>query len=276
MAERCMLIFLRVTLLAALALIGFGAIDVIASRFHIPSISEHFAVAYIVGTIVALSFPTLRRYDITMSLIVVSSLFELAVGAKLGEARVLPLFADIVGLLLLYLPTTLDQARKRLRTAAPDGVFWPGFFGRRPLAIDQATESPGERRRPLGASVVTMAIAASAGCALVTGIAFATLCPQSMRPHLGNGQIERFGAFFVTAAAFASAFPRRPVLVATALVGVAIGLELSQLLVPGRDAGVPDAIEKSCGAVVGSASAWLARMVVLVVGSRQRAPTLRF
>ena len=275
MAERSILLFARVTLLATVALMSLGSIGVIGSGFHIPPISEHIAIAYLVGTLGAVSFPALRRYDLTMAFIVLSSLFEFAVGAQHGRAQVLPLSADIAGLLLQYFPTTQDQVRKQLRTAATAGSSCHPFLGRRSSEIDHATESSRERRRPLGASVVTMVIAAPAGCAIVAGIAFATLCPQFMRPHLCNVQIERFGAFFLTAAAFASAFPRRPLLVATVLVGVAIGLELSQLLVPGRDAGVPDAIEKSCGAVVGAASAWLARTVVLRVGVRRLPPTRR-
>jgi len=90
---------------------------------------------------------------------------------------------------------------------------------------------------------------------LVAGIVFATLGPQSLRPHLGDAQLERFGAYFVTAVALVLAYPRRPWTIALAVVAVAVLLELGQLIVPGRDAGVPDAIAKALGGVSGAAVA---------------------
>jgi VanZ family protein len=90
---------------------------------------------------------------------------------------------------------------------------------------------------------------------LVAGIVFATLGPQSLRPHLGNAQIERFGAYFVTAVALVLAYPRRPWTIALSAVTVAVLLELGQLIVPGRDAGIPDAIAKALGGVSGAAVA---------------------
>ena len=91
--------------------------------------------------------------------------------------------------------------------------------------------------------------------ALVAFIVFATLGPQSLRPHLGDPELERFGAYFVTAVAFVLAYPRRPWTIALAAVVVAAFLELGQLFVPGRDAGLPDAVAKALGGVSGAAVA---------------------
>jgi VanZ family protein len=91
--------------------------------------------------------------------------------------------------------------------------------------------------------------------ALVCFIVFATWGPQSLRPHLGDAQLERFGAYFVTAGAFVFAYLRRPWTIAVAAVAVAVLLEVGQLFIPGRDAGVPDAIAKALGGLSGAAVA---------------------
>jgi hypothetical protein len=87
----------------------------------------------------------------------------------------------------------------------------------------------------------------------VAGIAYATLCPIGMRPHLASADQERFGAYFVLGGAVALAAPRRWLSSTLFVVALAIGLEASQLLVPGRDARVGDALIKACGGVLGSA-----------------------
>lgn len=92
---------------------------------------------------------------------------------------------------------------------------------------------------------------------LVLGaIAFATLCPQDMRPHLAApGQMgadeERFGAYFILGVCAAFAFPRRANLVVFAVSITAFALEAGQLLVPGRDAGFTDACVKAMGGLWG-------------------------
>jgi len=87
---------------------------------------------------------------------------------------------------------------------------------------------------------------------LAAFIVFSTLGPQSERPHMGPAQLERFGAYFVTASAFVVAYPRRPALIAICAVVGAVSLELGQLLVPGRDAGAPDALAKALGGLCGT------------------------
>jgi len=85
-------------------------------------------------------------------------------------------------------------------------------------------------------------------------IAFWTLGPLEYRPVLGPAQLERFSAYFVLGGLFTLAY-KRPWLTAAILALVAALLEAGQLFVPGRDAGVPDAIAKALGAVVGVAAA---------------------
>ncbi|MBB2200664.1 VanZ family protein [Gluconacetobacter tumulisoli] len=102
---------------------------------------------------------------------------------------------------------------------------------------------------------------AAAGLALF--IVFVTLGPLSDRPGTGHPQAERFAAYFILGAFFSLAYPRHRLWVAIGVVAGSIALELGQLAVPGRDAGVPDAIAKALGGMMGiaaiSAMAYLGR-----------------
>ena len=86
----------------------------------------------------------------------------------------------------------------------------------------------------------------------VAGIAYATLCPISLRPHLASANQERFGAYFVLGILIALAAGRRWMAATAFVVVLACGLEAAQLLVPGRDATVSDALVKALGGVFGS------------------------
>ena len=86
-----------------------------------------------------------------------------------------------------------------------------------------------------------------AAWALCLFIVFATWGPQSTRPHLSSAALERFGAFFLAAALFASAYPKRPWSIAVAAVALAVVLELGQFVAVGRDPGVRDVIQKRAG-----------------------------
>jgi len=86
----------------------------------------------------------------------------------------------------------------------------------------------------------------------IAGITYATLCPLGMRPHFANADEERFGAYFVLGFALALAAPRRWVSTSLFVAALAIGLEASQLFIPGRDARVTDALVKVLGGVFGS------------------------
>lgn len=78
-----------------------------------------------------------------------------------------------------------------------------------------------------------------------------TLGPVGLRPQLGHPLMERFAAYVALGAAFSVAYPRRRAWVALAVACAACGLEVGQLLVPGRDARVADALVKAVGAVSG-------------------------
>ncbi len=101
--------------------------------------------------------------------------------------------------------------------------------------------------------------AVGAAWGLLGGIVLATLGPQSLRPHLGDAQLERFAAYFLTASAFVLAYPRRPLVIALASATIAVVLEFGQFFAPGRDPGIADAIAKAFGGIAGTvmmAFAW--------------------
>ena len=101
-------------------------------------------------------------------------------------------------------------------------------------------------------------LALALGCLALAVIVFSTLSPLSLRPKTGYPDLERFVAFFLVAACFAVAFPRRAWMVLVAVVLGAALLEAAQLLVPGRDAHVHDAAVKAAGGVLGLMAATLA------------------
>jgi len=92
---------------------------------------------------------------------------------------------------------------------------------------------------------------------LAAFIAFSTLGPQHLRPHLPaqvGPQLERFGAYFLMALTFALTYPNRKGLIAVSGTVAAILLELGQGMVPGRDPGLPDVIAKGFGNLTGVAA----------------------
>ena len=90
------------------------------------------------------------------------------------------------------------------------------------------------------------------GAGLAAAIAFATLCPLHWRPHLtDNADEERFLAFLALGFAAKLAFPRRHIWTVLTVVALALGLEAAQLLVPGRDGRMADALVKATGAACG-------------------------
>jgi hypothetical protein len=86
---------------------------------------------------------------------------------------------------------------------------------------------------------------------LAAAIVVMTLGPVGLRPQFGHPSMERFAAYLALGATFSLAYPRHRAWVALAVVSAAFGLELGQLLVPGRDARVLDAMAKAFGAVSG-------------------------
>jgi VanZ family protein len=96
----------------------------------------------------------------------------------------------------------------------------------------------------------------AAGLAIAV-VAFVTLCPIALRPHLAAANAERFAAYAVLGGLVSRAAGRRA-LSATALVLLtAGGLEAAQALAPSRHPEVSDAIVKAIGGVVGVAAVQL-------------------
>lgn len=117
------------------------------------------------------------------------------------------------------------------------------------MAKDAPTYAGADRRRGrYSAPFVAFAVLG------VASIAFATLCPIGMRPHLASANEERFWAYFVLGVLVALAAPRRWLGATLFVVVLAFVLEAGQRLAPGRDAAVADAMLKALGGVFGSAA----------------------
>ena len=91
--------------------------------------------------------------------------------------------------------------------------------------------------------------------ALLIGIAFVTLSPIGLRPHTGYVNAERFLAFAALGLVASLGFPRRLMWVLLVVTGVAVALELLQLIVPTRDGRAADAAIKVLGGIAGTAAA---------------------
>ena len=117
-------------------------------------------------------------------------------------------------------------------------------------------------RAPAARTGLGRAASRCAAWTMLALVTYWTLCPLSARPKLAPPELERFGAYFVLGALFALT-TSRPRVLAVSLVGVGVGLEFAQLFVPGRDAAVPDAIEKALGALAGISTVVLVKTVAL-------------
>ena len=111
---------------------------------------------------------------------------------------------------------------------------------------------------------------AAVGLALY--IAFVTIAPLRYRPQTGYPQAERFAAYFLLGAVFSVAYPKHRGWIAIGIVAGSIALELGQLDVPGRDAGLPDVIAKALGGVTGTAA--ISAASLLLRFSESRSPSL--
>jgi VanZ like family len=99
--------------------------------------------------------------------------------------------------------------------------------------------------------MVIQRISIIAGWLALGLIAFVTLSPVGVRPSIASPHLEHFAAFALVGLAFALAYPNRVLLVVTLVLGAALGLEALQLLTPGRDARVTDALAKALGGISG-------------------------
>jgi VanZ family protein len=101
----------------------------------------------------------------------------------------------------------------------------------------------------------------------VAFVVYATLSPFA-RPELTVDEparivlLERFMAYALMGFLLTLAYPRRTIFVPLLIFGLAVGLELSQLLIPHRDARAIDAIEKLAGGLIGI---WLAMLFLWLV-----------
>ncbi|MQV99014.1 VanZ family protein [Sinorhizobium medicae] len=101
-------------------------------------------------------------------------------------------------------------------------------------------------------------IASLLAWSLLCVIAYSTLSPHDLRPHMGSSvQIERFGAFGLTGLMFAVAYPRRLPSVLAIVLAAAVGLEFMQMLAADRHARLIDLAVKVAGGGCGVAAGWL-------------------
>jgi hypothetical protein len=86
---------------------------------------------------------------------------------------------------------------------------------------------------------------------LLAVIAFATLSPVQMRPHLGNPNFERALAYILFGLAMGLGFPNRVGRTLAFVVAVAAVLELMQIFDPGRHARFADGSLKAMAGMLG-------------------------
>ena len=88
-------------------------------------------------------------------------------------------------------------------------------------------------------------------------LVFLTIAPPSARPDSGvPHHLEHFASFFVVGAFWYMGYPRRLLLCLTLALLFAAGLELLQMLVPGRHARPIDFVVDALGAWTGSVAAF--------------------
>jgi hypothetical protein len=111
-----------------------------------------------------------------------------------------------------------------------------------------ATYAGRDRRRakPSKAAIAAAALG-------VAGVAFVTLCPIWLRPHLAGANLERLAAFGVLGMLVSRAAGRRALVATAAVIILAFGLEAAQRFAPGRHAHLADAVVKAFGGVSGVA-----------------------
>lgn len=110
---------------------------------------------------------------------------------------------------------------------------------------------------PGGDVTIYRRLAAVAAWLSLILIAFATLSPIDVRPHVAGVGFEHIAAFAITGVLFALAYPRHSLIVAMLVLGSAVVLELSQLLTPDRHARFSDLLIKLAGGSIGIAAARL-------------------
>ncbi|MBX3596679.1 MAG: VanZ family protein [Rhizobiaceae bacterium] len=98
-------------------------------------------------------------------------------------------------------------------------------------------------------------VAACCGWALLAYIGYVTLSPIEQRPHVGAVLFERFMAFSLLGFFLGTAYSKYGVRLFWFVIAIAAGLEIGQLLAPGRHGEFSDALEKAAGGAFGVAIA---------------------
>lgn len=89
-------------------------------------------------------------------------------------------------------------------------------------------------------------------------IVLASVVPAELRPHSGQPvRIERFLPFAIGGLLLTIGYSRRLLFVSLIVVGLAVGLEVIQLILPSRHAGLDDVLTKVAGAAAGIGTGWL-------------------
>jgi apolipoprotein N-acyltransferase len=90
-----------------------------------------------------------------------------------------------------------------------------------------------------------------AALVILVAIICVTLGPVGLRPQAGHPNLERAAAFFLLGSLTMLAFPNRLVQVLVGVTGLAITLEMLQLIDPGRDGRLIDALIKIAAGLSG-------------------------
>jgi len=88
----------------------------------------------------------------------------------------------------------------------------------------------------------------------VAALAFVTLCPIGLRPHVMDANAERLCAYLIVGLLISRAAGRRALAAMLSVLVLAFGLEASQMLVASRHAVMADALVKAFGGVAGVAA----------------------
>jgi hypothetical protein len=116
--------------------------------------------------------------------------------------------------------------------------------------MTNAASHAGRNRRRARPSKAVVAAAALG----VAAIAFVTLCPIGLRPHVMSANLERLAAYLALGVLISRAAGRRALAAMVVVVVLAFGLEAAQLLAAGRHARLAEAVGKAMGGVTGVAA----------------------
>ena len=100
------------------------------------------------------------------------------------------------------------------------------------------------------------AISRIASAVILIAIAVVTLCPIDFRPQTGHAELERAAAYLLFGMTLGAGFPRRLQYSLAFIIGVAVVLEVLQLVDPGRHARLGDMLVKASAGIIGALLSW--------------------